>query len=287
MGNTLKGGTVDFLNGPWQIEQNDHRGTPEWTHTFAVFAGHNTHDVALRANRAEPTGACGKTWRFLVFTGSGTNDLVEGNYVAGVGPRDGDTIPNMNAAEILLTEAYSLHFEGRPTAVSSDRRIVKIPAPQGDRARSGDAVAILSGPEAGRWCLIAQALDANTYYLDRPLPSADATISLAMGFVRETFRGNTIDCRGGAVAANLVLVGNHFGTRVVRNHFLGGGEACRITAAPSEQPVMWGWSHARLSRRPDRWKHHRGRAERRHAHRRAHPGDQDEQGSSLHVGLLE
>src|SRR6202022_1699970 len=55
---------------------------------------------------------------------------------------------------------------------------------------------------------------------------------------------NTIDSRGGAVAVNLVLVGNNYGTRVTGNHFLGGGEACRITAAPTEQPVLWGWSHA-------------------------------------------
>jgi hypothetical protein len=243
-GNILRGGTVEFLHGSWVIEQNEHRGTPPSTHTFAVFAGHHTHDLILRANRAEPTGPSGKTWRFLVLTGSGTNDLIERNVVSGVGPRDGDTIPNMNAPEIVLTEAYSLHFEGKPAAVSADGRIVKIPAPQGDRPLSGDVVAILTGPEAGRWRRIAHALDASTFVLDRPLPGADAAISVAMGFVGETFRGNTIDSRGGAVAANLVLVGNHYGTRVLGNHFLGGGEAYHITAAPTEQPAIWGWSHA-------------------------------------------
>jgi hypothetical protein len=242
--NNFKGGTVDFLNGPWVIEQNDHRGTPPWTHTFAVYAGHNTHDLVLRANRARPQGPSGKTWRFLVLTSSGANDLIERNIVEGVGPRDGDTIPNMNAAEIILTEAYSLHFEGKPAAVSADGRIVRIPPPQADRPRSGDAVAILSGPEAGRWRLVAQAFDGNTFLLDRPLRNAGAAISIATGFIQETFRGNTVDSRGGAVAANLVLVGNHYGTRVVGNHFLGGGDACLLTAAPTEQPVHWGWSHA-------------------------------------------
>src|SRR5208282_1677052 len=42
----------------------------------------------------------------------------------------------------------------------------------------------------------------------------------------------------------MVLVGNHFGTRVIGNHFLGGANSIRFLACPTETPVVWGWSHA-------------------------------------------
>jgi hypothetical protein len=42
----------------------------------------------------------------------------------------------------------------------------------------------------------------------------------------------------------LILVGNHFGTRVIRNHILGGGGAIGLAAFPSETPMVWGWTHA-------------------------------------------
>ena len=31
---------------------------------------------------------------------------------------------------------------------------------------------------------------------------------------------------------------------MVNNHLLGGGLAFRMTACPTEPPVIWGWSHA-------------------------------------------
>jgi hypothetical protein len=40
-----------------------------------------------------------------------------------------------------------------------------------------------------------------------------------------------------------VLAGNHFGARVIKNHFLGGEFAFSLLAFPTETPVMWGWSH--------------------------------------------
>ena len=84
-----------------------------------------------------------------MLTGHGDGDVIADNTVVGIGPRDGDTV-DTNAAEIILTEAYSLHFEGmpprsRPTAASS-----RSPTPQGGPARTGDVVAILSGPDAGQ-----------------------------------------------------------------------------------------------------------------------------------------
>ena len=80
--------------------------------------------------------------------------------------------------------------------------------------------------------------------METPLPSGDYAISIASGFWKETFEGNRIDSRGSAAAANLVLVGNHFGTRIVGNHFLGGGGSWKLAACPTESPVHWGWSHA-------------------------------------------
>jgi hypothetical protein len=42
----------------------------------------------------------------------------------------------------------------------------------------------------------------------------------------------------------MVLVGNHYGTRIIENHILGGANALRCSACPTETPVSWGWSHA-------------------------------------------
>jgi hypothetical protein len=244
VGNTLKGGMIAIGGGPWKIVENDYRGTPPWTFCHAVISCSWSHDLEVKGNRAKPDTSSGKTWRFLVLTQSGVHDVVRDNVIEAIGPRDGDTIPNMNAPEIILTEAYRLHFEGRPSAVSADGRIMQIPPPQGDPARTGDVVAVLAGPNTGHWRRITQALGPTAYLLDEPLPSGAEVIAIATGFVDEIFAGNTIDCRGGEVAAPLVLVGNHYGTKVTGNHILATGESFRITAAPTEKPGPWGWSHA-------------------------------------------
>ncbi len=242
--NRLKGGAIEIFGGPWRIVGNDFRGTPPGQFSPAVFGAHATHDLILQDNTARAEAPCGKTWRFLVMTVGGNHDLVQGNRVEGVGPRDDDTIPSANAPEIILTESYRLHFEGKPLAVSTDGRIVRIPEPQGGPAGTGDALAILSGEGAGTWRRVAQVIDPTTYLVDPPLPKGVEAISLATGFLDETFQDNRLDTRGGAAAANLVLVGNHYGTRIIGNHLIGAGEAFKITAAPTEAPGPWGWSHA-------------------------------------------
>ena len=73
--------------------------------------------------------------------------MIRDNTVIGIGARDDDTVANPNAAEIILTEAYSLHFEGKPAAISPDGRVVQIPAPQGWPVRAG---AVGLDPGAGR-----------------------------------------------------------------------------------------------------------------------------------------
>jgi hypothetical protein len=240
----LRGGMIEFRNGPWAFVGNEHRGTPPGTFAWAVFSGHHVHDLVVRGNTAHAVAPAGKTWRFLVLTTSGSGDEVRDNRVADIGPRDNDTVPATNAPEVILTEAYQLHFEGRPAALSADRRVVAIVGPQGEPARVGSVASVLSGPHAGQWVRVAQPIDATRYLLEAPLPEGAYDIALATGFVGEVFEGNTVDSRGSTHAVNLVLAGNHYGTRVVNNHLLGAGETLRFTACPTEQPRHWGWSHA-------------------------------------------
>ena len=241
--NVLKGGTIELRHGPWQILDNECRGTVPNTFATAAFAAHYSHDLLLAGNRVIPVDPTGKTWRFLVLTHFGTNDVVRENVVENVGPRDDDSIPHPNTPEVILTESYRLHFEGQPAAVASDGWLLQIPPPQEAPARVGDAVAILSGPMAGQWRRIAQAIDNQTYLLESPLPAGEPAISIASGFVNCQFVKNRVDSRGSSVAVNMVLVGNHFGTRITDNVLLGGGSGWMLSSFPTEEPVHWGWSH--------------------------------------------
>jgi hypothetical protein len=244
--NRIKGGTIELSEGPWEIAENDYQGTAPGTVSPSVIAAHFCHDLVVKRNRAQPVGPSGKTWRFLVLTGSGTNDRIEDNVVTAIGPRDDDTIPPANAPEVVLTEAYHLHFEGRPASIAPDGRIVGLGQgqPLGYPAMPGSVVAVLSGGEPGQWRRITHVLDRVTFLLDEPLPPGTDRIAVATGFVNETFARNVIDSRGGSKAGNLILAGNHFGTRVVDNHLKGAGDAFLLTAYPTESPGIWGWSHA-------------------------------------------
>jgi hypothetical protein len=105
-------------------------------------------------------------------------------------------------------------------------------------------VSLLNGPAAGQWRRIVQMIDANTYIVDSPIPVGTEAVSISAGFVSELFQENRIDIRGGRRSSPFVLAGNHFGTRVIENHVSGGEQAFRITACPTESPMMWGWTHA-------------------------------------------
>ena len=242
-GNILRGGTIEFFDGPWQLVNNDFRGTPPGTYSHGVFAGHGTHDLVIRGNRAKPVAPDGKTWRFLVLTHRSTSDLIEDNVIEGLGALDGDTIPWSNEPEIILTEAYHLSYEGRVVGLSADGRLLRVHPLQGEEPATGDVVALLSGPAAGQFRRISQVIDPVTYLVDAPIPKGTETVSVGRGFVGETFRGNRIDIRGGSKSDAMVLAGNHYGTRVIKNHLLGGAYALRFVACPSESPVTWGWSH--------------------------------------------
>jgi hypothetical protein len=243
--NTLKGGAVSFAGGPWRITENLCKGTMPNTFVYQLFGARYTHDLTLVGNKLKDEGPSGKCWRFLVLTQRGIYDVIKDNVSSeGVGPREDDAHKHENSPEVFLTEAYRLHFEGKPASISADGRILAIPRPQGDSSGPGDAVAILSGPQAGQWRTIAQTIAPQVFLLDEPIARETDAVSISTAFVRETFEGNTIDCRGSGIADNLVLAGDHFGTRVLRNHLIGGRHAIRLEATPTEQPVTWGWSHA-------------------------------------------
>lgn len=242
--NIWTGGPIEVWGGPWSFERNQFQGTLAGTTSPAVLVAHDAHDLTVRSNSTRPSRTAGKTWRFLVLTGTGHGIQVEDNQIEAVGPRDGDRAPDANAPEIVMTESYSVHFEGRPSGLSPDGRIVQIPPPPGGSARTGSALAILRGAGEGGWCRVIQALDSQTYLIDPPLASADIVVSIASGFVDTAFRRNRIDARGGSVALPFLLAGNHFGTRVESNHWQGGGDAFRIVACPTESPRGWGWTRA-------------------------------------------
>jgi hypothetical protein len=243
IGNRLRGGPIEFFHGPWQILDNDFRGTPPGTFSHNFVVGHYTHDLLIRGNRLSSPSPSGKTWRFLVLTGSSLFDRIERNVIEGVGARDNDTIPWSNEPEIILTENYLLKYEGKVLAASADGKVLRVGPPQGPEVKPGDVVAILNGPAAGQWRRVQHVLDPSAYLIDQPLPKGSDVVSISQAFVSEVFEGNRIDIRGGKRSDGFVLVGNHFGTRVSDNHILGGGLAWRVQAFATENPMIWGWSH--------------------------------------------
>ena len=243
-GNILRGGPIEFFDGPWQFLNNDFRGTARGTISHAVFAGHGTHDVVIRGNRAKPVEPGGKAWRFLGLTHSSSGDRVLDNIIEDLGSREDDTIPWSNEPEIIITEAYHLTYEGKLAALSADGRLLRIIHPQGQEAATGDVVSLLSGPAAGQFRRIAQVIDPETYLVDSPIPKGTETVSISRGFVGESFERNRIDIRRGRKSSGFVLGGNHFATRIIKNHVLGGDLAIKLAACPTETPVGWGWSHA-------------------------------------------
>ncbi len=243
---TIKAGPIEFFRGPWQIRRNKFLGVPSRQTSPAAISGHWVHDLSIEDNTADGgrPPASGKTWRFLVLSNAGHNVHVRKNAIVNLGPRDDDPIPHPNSPEVVLTESYRTHYEGKPAAISADGRLLTIPGPQGDPARVGAVVAVLDGAKAGTWSVVAQAIDDRNLLVDPPLPRDAGVVIVAPGFVGCTFEENTIDARGGSQAVNLVLAGNHYGTAVRKNRLLGGGEPFRLVATATEAPRRWGWSHA-------------------------------------------
>lgn len=244
LNNTLRGGSVRVFNGPWEIAGNTYLGAMPGTWTHDVFASVWAHNMTVRDNVASPLPDSGKTYRFLVMTQDGSNMRVMRNRVEGIGPRDNDPQPHPNNPEVILTEAYHVNFEGAPLGLSKDGRILQIPKPQGRELRSGDVVAVLSGPLTGEWRKVAHVIDQQTLLLDRPLPTnvPIGAVSVSSGMVGLLIADNRIDVRGGSEASPIVLAGAHFNAEVRGNHLLGGAPV-RIESAASERTVHWAWTH--------------------------------------------
>ena len=168
--------------------------------------------------------------------------------------------------------------------LSADGRLLATGRPQGVPGRTGDVVSLLQGPAAGEWRRIVQAIDASTYLVDRPIPAGTTIVSIAQGLIGEVFQGNRIDIRGGRKSFALVFCGNHFGTRIIDNHLLGGESAFKLTACPTETPMMWGWTHAPFLGGVIERNIAGGRREGWHAGSRARPALHEvEPGADLHV----
>lgn len=241
-GNTILGGPIEFFNGPWEVLDNTFRGAPAKTMSSAAVAGHYVNDLVVRGNKvkAEPSG---KLWRFLVLTNAAWGAKVEGNVVEGAGERDDDGVPRVNAPEIMLTESYRINYEGAVRGLSPDGLLVRIGERQGEPIRAGQLVAILTGPAAGTYRRVAQAIDASTILLDAAIPKETGHVSIVQGLEKVRFADNTVDIRGSSTSYGLILPGNQFGTVVENNRFLGGAEGLTASACASETPVHWGWSH--------------------------------------------
>ena len=242
-GNTLNGGTVVVANGPWMLDGNTIIGTLPNTYSYSAFYLNNTHDVTIQNNTAQPFAGSGKLWRFLVQSNRGTHDVVANNTVIGVGPMDNDTMPNPNAPEMMLTENYTVDFEGMPTAISAEGRVLQIPTPQAgvavERRRRGDPLR-----PAGRH-LAADRLGHQPDDLHRRFALAVGQLRgvAGHGVFQETYTGNTVDMRGSSGSAGMVVGGNHFGITVTNNHFVGGNNSFKVAANPTNNPNPWGWTH--------------------------------------------
>lgn len=243
----FRGGCIHVAIGPWRIMQNRHDGPLPGSFCYDAFAVTKPMDVEVVSNRVQPVKSAGKLWRFLNLTQHGESIRVVNNLVANTGPVDGDTIGDMNANEILLTESYRLKFEGLPSAVSSDGRVVQCSQGLASPPQAGDVLAVLSGPKAGSFHRVTQPLGKLAFSIDPPLPASSAgspvAVSLSRGFTNTVIESNQIDSANSGKSFPLVLGGNHYGTMISKNTLTGGLEAIRINSVPTESPGPWGWSH--------------------------------------------
>ena len=115
-----------------------------------VLSGNTAQsDGDPNANPYNPNSLSGRTWRFLVENYAGYNNQILNNTSIDLGPRDSDVnygpsgqneLVGANSSENVLTESFSVHFEGLPLAVSDGGLILQIPQPQNGAANTGDVV---------------------------------------------------------------------------------------------------------------------------------------------------
>ncbi|WP_406695583.1 hypothetical protein V5E97_31680 [Singulisphaera sp. Ch08] len=253
--NILRGGQVELWGGPWKIVGNEYRGATAGTSVSQVFAIRYGHDVVLEANHAHQVDPTGITYGFLLFTGNSSNTTVRNNLVDGGIGRDAAVSPGgrYNFPELILTESYYPHYEGKAFVSSVSRRLLQVGTLQGPPGEAGDIVAILSGPAAGRWFRISQTIDPQNYLLDGDLPAGDYAVSITRGFVNDVYEGNTLDTSSLGKSSSIAfqLAGTRVGT-VVRNNLVIGALPFFITSSATQgawqgstpYPAPWGWSHS-------------------------------------------
>ncbi len=143
-GNRLRGGMIEFFDGPWRIVDNDfprHAARHSLALLFSLGMARTTS--LIRGNKTRSGRPERQDLALPGLDLCGADDVVQGNTIEQVGARDDDTIPWSNEPEIILTEAYHLKYEGKVMALSDGR-------PGGaDRARHW---AIRSGPATWSRC---------------------------------------------------------------------------------------------------------------------------------------
>ena len=252
--NILRGGQVEVWGGPWQISRNDYQGAFPDTAVSSFLAVHDGQDMLIADNHAHQVSPSGTTYGFVVFSDRGSDLTVRDNVIDGGIGRDAAVVPAglYNFPEIILTESYYPHYEGLAVVGQAGRRLLQVPSLRGDPGVAGDLVAILSGPSAGHWFRIAQAIDANNYVLDGDLPAGDYAVSITRGYINEVYEDNTVDTSSLRESSSVAfqLVGPHAGT-VVRDNLVIGAKPFDISASPTQEslpgstptPAPWGWSH--------------------------------------------
>ncbi|MBI1323818.1 hypothetical protein GC170_11635 [bacterium] len=246
-GNTLFGGLVELTGGPWNVSSNRIEGTAAGSFSYDAFAFHDVKGLQLTGNVISRGTNSGPIMRFLVINGDSRDIVVEGNDVSGMGARFGDDpwIQELNAHEVVLTEAYHVSYEGALMGVDASRRIVRVPQALGRAYRPGDTLAVLTGSDAGTYRTVMTVIDGTTLLLDAPLPQwagVGTVVSVNRGISNLSIRNNSIDQTDRPQSRALVLVGNLYDVDVTDNRIFGGFRGFQITAYPSETPLTWGWT---------------------------------------------
>ena len=274
---TFQGGTIEACGGPWNITGNTVLGSTTDTYSAGAFALQTTHDVSLVGNQVTQSDPSGREFRLVNLAGSGFDDTIENNSFGGgqIGNElsystTTDQFTGINDPEVILAESsYGVLFEGRPSAISADGRLLvlsnlrayALPVVSGP----GMVVSILAGvnangtpnmSEAGQWFRVAQQVSLtsdNTIELLMedslpPLPSGGYyVIEVTGGFVDNTVANNTINLSGKS-STGVVFNGEDYGTRIVGNHFIGGstyetvytGTAISLSAVDYSAPGGYG-----------------------------------------------
>jgi hypothetical protein len=270
---TLQGGTIEVCGGPWTITGNTITGSTADTYSPGAFAVQTPHDVVLEGNQVTQSDPTGREFRLVNFAGSGFDDTIENNSFTG-GQSGGDLsystataqFIGINDPEVILAESsYGVLFEGRPSAISADGRLVVLSMVRGYAlpvvSGPGMVVSILAGVnsdgtpnlnDVGQWFRVAQQVSISSdntieFLMEDRLPAMPAggyyVIEVTGGFVNNSIVNNTINLSGKS-STGVVFNGEDYGTRIVGNHFIGGsiyqtvytGTAISLTAVDYSVP---------------------------------------------------